>query len=352
MKNTCAILAGKEQFQFIDEDFKVNGTPLVNVTHVGICGTDTEWWKHGEEHIGQVMGHEFSGVIVDPGTSDFKEGDRVAGYTQNIYHEFCGHCPDCLAGNFEACRNRKVYTWKGGEMSHPGAYSRYTTWFSNSFFKLPETVSNEEGALLEPLAVSLHAVVRTGIKPNDKVLILGGGIQGCGAAEWARSFGAGTIAITEIVPEKIDVIRSFNCCDYVLKADDPDLFEQYQEISKGGFDVVLDCCAASSAVNGALEHAFKPDPRARKRLTSIAYCPEMKINHAAFVLKEVVWNGTKGHFPDEFETVLRLAANKKVNIQKFVTKKIPFSKLQQGFEELKVTGGTPGKAMIVMDETV
>ena len=324
MKNTCAILAGKEQFQYVEEDFQINGTPLVKVTNIGICGTDMEWWLHGDEHVGQVMGHEWSGVVVDPGLSQFKEGDRVAGYTQNIHNEFCGHCEKCLAGDFDHCTNRKVYTWKGGEMSHPGAYSQYTTWFPNSFFKLPETVSNEAGALLEPLAVTLHAVCRTGIKPNDKVLVLGGGIIGCSAAEWARAFGAGTIAITEIVPEKIEVIRGFDCADHVIKADAPDLFEQYREISKGGFDVVLDACGVSSAVNGAIENAFKPDPRARKCMTSIAYRKQMTINHEAFTLKEIVWKGTKGHFPDEFETVMRLAANKKVNIEKFITRKIPF----------------------------
>ena len=351
MKNTYAILAGDEQFEFRNEDFKINGTPLVKVTNIGICGTDMDWWKDGREHIGQVLGHEFSGVIVDSGRSDFKEGDRVAGYTQNIYHEFCGHCEHCLAGDFEHCSNRKVYTWKGGELSHPGAYSQYTTWFPNSFFCLPETVSNEEGAILEPLAVTLHAVVRTGIRPNDKVLVLGGGIIGCGAAEWSRCFGAGTVVITEVVPEKIDVIRSFNCADYVLKADSPDLFEQYREISKGGFDVVFDCCGVGSAVNGALVNAFKPDVRARKCFTSIAQNRgnNMSIKYNDFLLREIVWKGTKGHFPDEFATVLRLVASGKLDIKKFITKKIPFSGIQQGFEELKAMGGTPGKAMIIMD---
>jgi len=348
MKNTYAILKGNRQFELLENDFQVNGTPIVKVTNVGICGTDTNWWMKGEEHVGQVMGHEWSGIIVDPGVSNFKEGDRVAGYTQNIHNEFCGHCEQCLAGDFEHCSNRKVYTWKGGELNHPGSYSQYTTWFPNSFFKLPETVSNEAGALLEPLAVTLHAVKRTEIQPGDKVLVLGGGIIGCSSAEWARTFGAETVAITEIVPEKMDVIRSFNCADYVLKADAPDLYEQYMEVSKGGFDVVLDCCAAAPAVNGALSHAFKPDVRARKCMTSIAYTGEMKINYKDFVLKEVVWKGTKGHFPEEFETIIKLAAEKKINIEKFITKKIPFLELQKGFEELAAMGGTPGKAMLIM----
>ena len=89
--------------------------------------------------------------------------------------------------------NRRVFTWKGGELGHPGAYSQYTTWFPHSLVKLPDNVTNEEGAMAEPFAVGLHAIQVSQVKPNDRVLILGGGIIGMSCAEWARTFGASEI---------------------------------------------------------------------------------------------------------------------------------------------------------------
>ena len=349
MKNTYAMLSDDKKFDFVEEDFHVNGSPIVKVTNVGVCGTDMAWWKSGSQHKGIILGHEFSGVVTDPGISRLSVGDRVTGYTQNVKNEFCGHCERCRAGDFEHCTNREVKTWKGGEINHPGAYSQYTTWFPGSFYVLPETVSNEEGALVEPMTVSLHAVLLTGIRPGDKVLVLGGGIIGCGAAEWARYFGAETVAITEIVPEKIEIIKKFQCADHVIKADAQDLFEQYEEISNGGFDVVIDCCGVGPAVNGALAHAFKKDVRARKCFTSIALTKaDFPISYNDVVLKEITWKGSKGHFPSEFAMVLRLIGANRLNVKKYITKRIAFKDIQAGFEELLKEQGTPGKAMIIV----
>ena len=151
---------------------------MLQVTHVGVCGTDTSYWHEGERYRGVVIGHEYSGVVVAPGTNRaLKPGDRVAGYTQNVFQEPCGHCEACLAGDWDHCTNRRVFTWKGGELGHPGAYSQYTTWFPHSLVKPPDNVTNEEGAMAEPFAVGLHAIQVSQVKPNDRVLILGGGID-------------------------------------------------------------------------------------------------------------------------------------------------------------------------------
>jgi threonine dehydrogenase-like Zn-dependent dehydrogenase len=235
-------------------------------------------------------------------------------------------------------------------LNHPGAYSQYTTWFPKSSFKLPESVSNEEGALIEPMAVGLHAIALTDIRPNDKVLILGGGIIGLGVAELVRGYSAGLVAMTEIVPEKIEGIKKFGCADYVLKGDTEDIFEQYQKVSEGGFDVVFDCAEVAPAINGAIGYAFKPQTRARKCFTSLALTNKpVPVNYSDIVLKEIVWKGSKGHTPAEFQAVLKNVATGNLNVKKYITKRIPFTQVQQGFEEIKAMGGTLGKAIIVME---
>ncbi len=351
VKNRWAVLAGDERFELVDNEFAVNGTPLVKVTHVGVCGTDMGWWRAGSAHAGQVIGHEFAGIVEDPGTSSLKTGMRVSGYTQNIRSEFCGHCSKCLQGDFDHCENRTVFTWKGGDITHPGAYSRYTTWFPSSFFELPENVSNEEGALLEPMTVCRHAVSRAGLQRGDKVLILGGGIIGLGVTEWVRSLGAGFTAISEVVPSKREEIEKLDCCDRVLDGLDPGFGEILQEVSKGGFDVVFDCAGVGAAVNAALQYGYKKDVRDRKVMVSVALSRKdlLEIDYNRIVLREVTLRGTKGHFPEEFAETLRAVSEGRLNVKKYIAKRIPFSDLQNGFRELKESGGVTGKAVIVMD---
>ena len=103
----------------------------------------------------------------------------------------------------------------------PGAYSQYTTWFPHSLVKLPDNVTNEEGAMAEPFAVGLHAIQVSQVKPNDRVLILGGGIIGMSCAEWARTFGASEITVSELNPQKREIIRGYQVADHVVAADGP-----------------------------------------------------------------------------------------------------------------------------------
>ena len=227
-----AVLSGNERFEIREGELKSNGCAVLQVTHVGVCGTDTSYWHEGERYRGVVIGHEYSGVVVAPGTNRaLKPGDRVAGYTQNVFQEPCGHCEACLAGDWDHCTNRRVFTWKGGELGHPGAYSQYTTWFPHSLVKLPDNVTNEEGAMAEPFAVGLHAIQVSQVKPNDRVLILGGGIIGMSCAEWARTFGASEITVSELNPQKREIIRGYQVADHVVAADAPDLEQQLLDIS-------------------------------------------------------------------------------------------------------------------------
>lgn len=193
----------------------------------------------------------------------------MAGYTQNVFQEPCGHCEACLAGDWDHCTNRRVFTWKGGELGHPGAYSQYTTWFPHSLVKLPDNVTNEEGAMAEPFAVGLHAIQVSQVKPNDRVLILGGGIIGMSCAEWARTFGASEITVSELNPQKREIIRGYQVADHVVAADAPDLEQQLLDISGGGYDLLIDCVGVPSAFNTGLR-ALKPE--FYMRATAVA-CP-------------------------------------------------------------------------------
>ena len=344
----CAVLAGNEKFEVKEMDLRVKRNPIIKVTHVGVCGTDLSYWKDGENYKGIVIGHEYAGIIEEAGTTGlFEKGDRVAGYTQNVFDEPCGHCDSCLQEEFDHCTNRVIGTWKGGELNHPGAYCQYTTWFPRSIFKLPDHVSNAEGALIEPITVGLHAVMLTEVSPGDKVLILGGGIIGLGVAEWVRTYGASEITITEINQHKIEVIKSYKIAEHVIQADAKDLDEQLLAASGGGYDIVFDCAGIGSAINAGIRVLKKEK---KKQITAIALPhSDVAINYRDIVLREIVLRGSKGHTVDEFKAVISAVANNRISLKKYISKRIKFEHLQQGFEELKQSGGAETKAIIEME---
>lgn len=343
-----AALIDNEKFEIREGELRVKRNPIIKVTHVGVCGTDLGQWKEGAHHKELVIGHEYSGIIVEPGTTGlFKEGDRVAGYTQNVFNEPCGHCENCLNEDFDNCTNRKVYTWKGGDYTHPGAYSQYTTWFPKSIYKLPDGIELDEAALIEPFTVGLHAVLLTEMKPDDKVLVLGGGIIGLAVSEWLKVYGASEITVTEMNKEKIELIKSFGIVDHVVASDAKDIDEQLQTISQGGYDIVFDCTGIASAIDTGIK-ALKQEFKKKFTAVGLPHAP-VSINYERIVLKEVILRGSKGHQFHEFRTVARMVADKKLDVKKYITTRIKLSEVQAGFEGLKARRGADVKAVIEID---
>ena len=342
-----AVIAGKERFELKEGDFPVKGTPLIRITHAGVCGTDLSTWKEGDHYIGLVPGHEYAGIIEEPGTSGlFAKGDRVAGYTQNVFNEACGHCAPCLAGKADSCSNRKVHTWKGGDMSHPGAFSEYTTWFPQSIFTLPDSLELDEAALIEPFTVGLHAVNLADVQPGDAVLVLGGGIIGLTIAEWTRSRGAGIVTVTEMNRQKIERIKDLGVADHVLPPDDPDIDALLAEASGGGYDIVFDCVGLASAINTGIQ-ALKKEFYKKFMAVGLPHDAQA-VNYRDLVLRQILLRGSKGHTYEEFTHAARAMADKRINARRYISTRFSLNDIQQGFEALRDARGLDVKAVVEM----
>ena len=165
---------------------------VLEVKKTGICGSDIHYWVAGEPK-GLVMGHEFSGVVKDPGSrTDLKKGDRVTGLPISP----CGKCEACLSGNPQYCPSTWTYA-VGLSLTNPGALTKETKVRPDMVIKLPDTVSDDEGAMVEPTAVGLHAIHLADIKVGAKVLVIGGGIIGLVSAMFAKMEGASYVALSE-----------------------------------------------------------------------------------------------------------------------------------------------------------
>jgi L-iditol 2-dehydrogenase len=174
---------------------------LVEVAAVGVCGSDTHYYRHGR--IGDfvvtgplILGHELSGRIVAVGDEvpDTRIGERVAIEPQKN----CRKCRECRAGRYNLCQNMEFYATPPID----GAFAQYCVIRTEFAHKVPDSMSDESAALLEPLSVAVTTMRKAGIVPASSILIAGAGPIGIICAQAARAFGASEIIVTDLVPER------------------------------------------------------------------------------------------------------------------------------------------------------
>ncbi|RKO26151.1 NAD(P)-dependent alcohol dehydrogenase [Pseudarthrobacter phenanthrenivorans] len=175
---------------------------LVQVAAVGVCGSDVHYYEHGR--IGPyvvdhplILGHELAGRIAAVGSAvdPARIGQRVAVEPQRP----CRTCRQCKAGRYNLCPDMEFYATPPVD----GAFAEYVTIQSDFAYDIPDSVSDEAAALIEPLSVGLWACERAGIKPGSRILIAGAGPIGIIAAQAARAFGASEIYISDIAEDRL-----------------------------------------------------------------------------------------------------------------------------------------------------
>jgi L-iditol 2-dehydrogenase len=237
----------EEDLPTTDEKFDT----LLKVTSVGVCGSDLHWFEEGG--IGDaklkrplVLGHEFAAVVE----SGPLKGRRVA-VDPAIP---CGHCELCLAGHSNLCEQTRF----SGHGSVDGALREYMPWPSENLHLLPDSVSDDDGALLEPLGVAIHAVDLGHIKTGMSVGVFGVGAIGLLTQQVARAAGATDIFTTDRRRHRLDASEELGA-HHTYLADDA--FSESQAIladtNKRGLDVAFECAGDNAAVESAF-NAVRP----------------------------------------------------------------------------------------------
>src|SRR5688572_26141674 len=165
------------------------GDLVLRVDACGICGSDLHMADSRQLPPGVVFGHEFCGTVVATGSdvAGYREGDRVVGFPLSG----CGSCPACLAGVTAKCPRVKL---TGAQ--RPGACAEYVAVSAAESFRLPAQLSDDVGALVEPLAVAHHALERTPREPGEPILVLGAGAVGLAVSLWAQALGASDVVVS------------------------------------------------------------------------------------------------------------------------------------------------------------
>lgn len=334
----CVKLTDVKKLELSEMEMPVskNGSVVFKVEAAGICGSDIHNWDAGAP-VGLVLGHEFAGTVVDPGCrEDLSVGDRITGLPISP----CGVCESCKNGGPQYC----YQTWNeavGLALTNPGAYAEYSSCRPDFVKKLPDNVSFDEGCMVEPSAVSLHAVNLADVKVGDRVLVIGAGIIGMMAAEFAKLDGASYVGLVEVNPQRGEKAKSFGFVDEYFDGKDEKLIEKLMEVSQGGFDKVIECCGNSAAVSEAVM-AVKPGGIVV--LVGVSMTP-VTVPLVVPVLREVKLQGAIAYTETEFEDVIRLISEKKIDVNKYIDARVSLDKAQESF--LRLTSGNDDAIKII-----
>ncbi len=297
------------------------GEVVVRVATCGICGTDLHEYVVGpivtpvEPHPltgaqnPQILGHEFSGDVVAVGSDVTRvaEGDRVA----IMPLAYCGHCPYCQRGLQHLC-----VTMACVGLSHAwGGMAEFATVAEYQIVLLPDAVTYQQGALIEPTAVAAYGVERAGVSPGDRVLVTGAGPIGALAALCARSAGASTVYVSEpnaarrARAEALDVAT-------VLDPTAVDLPEFLREQSNGlGVDVAIECSGHPTGFATAIRSLRRRGTLAQTGL----FVGEASVEPMLWALNDLTIVGTWCYWVYDFDRIAAQIAAGDLPVERVIT---------------------------------
>ena len=296
---------------------------LVKVIASGICGTDVlEWYRIKKAPL--VLGHEISGIIEKTGKNvkNFKTGDMVFA----SHHVPCMKCHYCLNNHHTACETLHKTNFD------PGGFSEYVRIpklnVELGTFKLPDSVSFDEGTFVEPLGTVIRAQRLANLKQNQTLLVIGSGISGLLHINLAKSKNIKKIIAVDINEYRLGAAKRFSA-DYAFNANN-NLVEEIKKINDDRLaDLVIVCTGALPAAKQALNCVDKGGTILFFAVPKPDESFEVPIND--FWRNEVKVMTSYGAAPDDLKESIDLIKNKKINISDMITHKVRFDEIQRGF---------------------
>jgi L-iditol 2-dehydrogenase len=286
------------------------GEVLVRILAVGVCGSDTHYYEHGrigdfvvEEPL--VLGHEPSGqvVAVGPGVDPARVGERVS-LEPGIPEPFSA---ETLAGRYNLDPAVRFFATPPVD----GVFSEYAVHPAAFCHTVPDTVSDEAAALLEPLSVGIAAVQAGHVRLGSRVLVAGAGPIGLLVAQCAALAGATDVVVTDVRAERLEVARGYGATDVFTTQDAP---EQGAPFPGSGYDVFVDATGVQPAVLSGLHRL---DPAGRAVLVGMGM-DTLALPVPLVQNRELLITGTF-RYANTWPTAVRLAASGAVDLDGLVT---------------------------------
>ncbi|MCC6202280.1 MAG: alcohol dehydrogenase catalytic domain-containing protein [Gammaproteobacteria bacterium] len=296
------------------------GEVIIRVHRCGICGSDLHLTEEAIFGIpsGSVLGHEYAGEVVACGNevTGLKIGDPVA----VMPTRGCGRCASCLSGE---------PAWCARFVLDGGGYAELSRATPPQCIPLPRTVSLEDGALVEPIAVALRGVNLAGLRAGTSVLVIGAGPIGLAVAFWARRLGAGRIAVTAASTRRAELAHRLGADAFI--APDEDLAAGAARVLGGAPEVVFECVGKPGLIQRSIELVR---PRGLVVVLGLCTLPDT-ISPFLAVSKEARIQPSAFYGVREFEIAIDTLAAGHVEPRAMITDRVPLNDMVPAFEALK-----------------
>ena len=341
MKAAFLYEPGDVRIEEMDIPVPKDDEALIQLKSVGVCGSDVHFYEMGR--IGDfvvksplVLGHECAGEVVEIGkdVKGVKPGDRVA-IEAGVP---CRKCNYCRMGRYNLCAD---VTFLAAPPFH-GAFREYIAHPEDYLFKLPDNMSFEEGAMIEPLAVGIYAAQRGDVNIRNTVAIIGAGPIGLMTLQAVLARGATDVISTDLEPFRLDFAKHLGA-SLTINAKEEDPVQKIQEYTDGGADVVMDAVGFPETLQQSIKIAR---PGATIVWIGMPTVDEIPIRAVEAIFKEVDIRGIF-RYANAYEPAIKLVSSGKIDVKSMITTSFTLDNVQ---EALEYPGKHPGTCIKVMVE--
>ncbi len=319
---------------------EVGGNQIkVKMKIIGVCGSDihVNHGKHPYTKYPVVQGHEVSAVVEEVGSlvTNVEVGDRVTIQPQVV----CGKCYPCTHGMYNDCEVLKVMGFQTTGMA-----SEYFVVDAEKAIKLPEGMSYDHGAMIEPLAVAVHAVRRYENVEGKSVLVLGGGPIGNLVAQTAKAMGAAKVLLSELSEYRLKTAEK--CGISTVNPEEKELKEAIiNSFGVDGADVIFECIGINATMKQAIEYARKGSD-----IVVVGVFADLGTINMGFVQDhELRIIGTAMYRVEDYIEAIRLVGEGLIEFDSLITHRVPFSEYEKAYKIIDEQKDKAMKVLIDMD---
>jgi L-iditol 2-dehydrogenase len=302
------------------------GEVVVRVAACGICGSDVHGYdgSSGRRIPPIIMGHEAAGIVarLGDGVTGFSEGDRVT-FDSTVY---CGQCANCLRGEINLCDRREVLGVSCGDYRRAGAFAEFVSVPSRIIHRLPENLSFHEAALLEAVAVALHAVSLATIAPDSTALVVGAGTIGLLLQQALRVAGCSRVFVADPDSTRLALSQKLSATETISE----NVVERIRQLTNGnGVDLAVEAVGKTESIGTAIDCV-------RKGGTVILVgniTPEIKLPLQKVVSRQLRLQGSCAS-AGEYPRAIELMSRGEIQVKPLITAVAPLAEGPQWFERL------------------